>query len=104
MFAYFFRTLSLTNSRSLGNVYNIGTNFEISNLEVAKQLISLFGLDEKEHLMFVENRPFNDCRYKINSDKLGALGWKPEVSWEEGLRRTSMNRARSGFEWDDVND
>lgn len=71
-------------------MYNIGTDFEISNLEVAKKLIGLFGLDESKHMVFVENRPFNDCRYKINSDKLASLGWKPQVSWDEGLKRTSM--------------
>jgi dTDP-glucose 4,6-dehydratase len=72
----------------VGNVYNIGTDFEISNLEVAKKLINMFELDEAKHMVFVENRPFNDCRYKINSDKLASLGWKPQVSWEEGLKKT----------------
>ena len=79
---------------TIGNVYNIGTDFEISNLDVAKKLIQMFGLDEEKHMVFVENRPFNDCRYKINSDKLAALGWKPLVSWEEGLKRTSMSRGK----------
>jgi UDP-glucose 4,6-dehydratase len=81
---------TITHKGGVGNVYNIGTDFEISNLEVAKKLISLFGLEEEKHIMFVENRPFNDCRYKINSDKLATLGWKPQVSWEEGLKQTSM--------------
>ena len=73
----------------IGNVYNIGTDFEISNLDVAKLLLKHFKKDEKTHIQFVENRPFNDCRYKINSDKLLALGWKPVVTWEEGIKRTS---------------
>lgn len=79
---------TITHKGAVGNVYNIGTDFEISVLEVAKKLIELFGMKEKDHLQYVENRPFNDCRYKINSDKLGALGWKPVVSWEEGLQKT----------------
>lgn len=69
-------------------MYNIGTDFEISNLDVARVLLKAFGKDES-HIQFVENRPFNDCRYKINSDKLLALGWKPQVTWDEGIHRTS---------------
>jgi len=78
----------ITHKGAIGNVYNIGTDFEISNLEVAKKLIKMFDMDESKYIQFVENRPFNDCRYKINSDKLRLLGWKPNVSWEEGLAKT----------------
>jgi len=79
---------TITHKGVVGNVYNIGTDFEISNLEVAKTIITLFGLDHTKYIQYVENRPFNDCRYKINSDKLKALGWSPKVSWEDGLKRT----------------
>lgn len=79
---------TITHKGVVGNVYNIGTDFEISNIEVAKTIIKLFGLDESKYIQYVENRPFNDCRYKINSDKLKALGWAPKVSWEDGLKRT----------------
>jgi len=78
---------TITHKGVVGNVYNIGTDFEISNLDVAKILLKHFEKDDS-HIQFVENRPFNDCRYKINSDKLLALGWKPEVSWETGIQRT----------------
>jgi len=78
---------TITHKGVVGNVYNIGTDFEISNLDVARILLKHFEKDES-HIQFVENRPFNDCRYKINSDKLLALGWKPEVTWEDGIKRT----------------
>jgi UDP-glucose 4,6-dehydratase len=47
-----------------GEVYNMGTSFEISNLEFAKKLIDIFGLKdrESEFIDFVEDRPFNDLR------------------------------------------
>ena len=80
----------------VGYVYNIGGSNEIQNLDVAKDLIRLAGYPsgdekEKEMMTFVEDRIFNDHRYHINSDKLFDLGWKEEVSWEEGIKRT--------FEW-----
>lgn len=77
----------------VGYIYNIGGTNEVPNLEVAKQLIALagYGDKEKEMMTFVEDRIFNDFRYHIDSSRLQQLGWKEEVSWEEGLRRT--------FEW-----
>lgn len=74
----------------VGQIYNIGTSEERSNLEVAKDLINIFGLNdkEKELITFVEDRLFNDFRYGMSSEKLRNLGWKQEVDWEEGLKKT----------------
>ena len=36
----------------------------------------------------VMDRPFNDVRYYLNFNKLLALGWKPEVKFKDGLKRT----------------
>jgi UDP-glucose 4,6-dehydratase len=79
---------------TVGFIYNIGGSNEKANIDVAKALISLvgYGPDKQDDMMtFVEDRVFNDLRYHINSDRLHALGWKEEVSWEDGLRTT--------FEW-----
>jgi len=74
----------------IGQIYNIGTSSERSNLEVAKDLIKIFGLSDKEkdYITFVENRLFNDFRYGMSSDKLRALGWKQQVDWVDGLKKT----------------
>ena len=42
----------------------------------------------RARIAHVRDRAFNDRRYYIGSDKLAALGWREEVGWEEGLRRT----------------
>jgi dTDP-glucose 4,6-dehydratase len=74
----------------VGQIYNIGTDFEITNLEVARALLNAFSYEAQEStwITFVEDRNFNDVRYHIKSDKLCELGWKPEVAFEDGLRRT----------------
>jgi UDP-glucose 4,6-dehydratase len=72
----------------IGDIYNIGTLFEISNMELSHQLCHLFGKNPEEYVMHVEDRPFNDCRYSIDSSQLYELGWKPQVEWSEGLKRT----------------
>lgn len=74
-----------------GEVYNIGCDDEFTNLEVAERLVRACVPGCKsttEHIEFVEDRPFNDVRYYINSEKLMSLGWKPEVSFDEGLKKT----------------
>lgn len=73
-----------------GEIYNIGGENEVSNLTVAKTLLKIFGLQDKEdeYITFVPDRKFNDLRYTINSSKLHALGWKEEMSWEDGLKTT----------------
>ncbi|KAI8913021.1 dTDP-glucose 4,6-dehydratase [Powellomyces hirtus] len=74
----------------IGETYNIGTSFEISNLNLTKLLIKQMGLAarETELIEFVEDRPFNDMRYAIDSTKLEALGWAPKVTFEDGLKKT----------------
>lgn len=75
---------------SVGQIYNIGGTNEISNIEVARNLIRLMGMAEQERALisFVPDRLFNDLRYTINSDKLSALGWSELISFEDGLRTT----------------
>jgi dTDP-glucose 4,6-dehydratase len=38
-------------------------------------------------ITFVEDRPFNDFRYSIDSSKLRELGWKETINFEEGLKQ-----------------
>ncbi len=40
----------------------------------------------------VEDRPFHDMRYPLDHSKMVALGWKPQVTWEDGLQQTSKLR------------
>jgi len=44
----------------------------------------------KKFLEFVEDRPYNDLRYSMDSSRLHELGWKPQVSWREGMDQTSL--------------
>jgi UDP-glucose 4,6-dehydratase len=73
-----------------GHVYNIGGKNELPNIEVARQLLKIFGLDKEEEkwITHVPDRNFNDLRYTITSKKLHDLGWVEEMGWEEGLRIT----------------
>ena len=83
----------------IGATYNIGGNNEKTNLEVVEKICEL--LDElrpkklgniesyKELITFVIDRPGHDQRYAIDARKIyNQLGWKPDESFETGLRKT----------------
>jgi len=74
----------------VGQIYNIGSSNEISNLAIAHKLLEQMNLlaKQKELITFVEDRVFNDKRYAINSEKLKKLGWSIQVDFEEGMKRT----------------
>ncbi len=69
------------------HIFNISADSERANLEVAKEILKLLGKPESL-LSFVKDRPGHDWRYALDSSTTRNLGWKPAVSFEEGLQRT----------------
>ncbi len=70
-----------------GEIYNIGAGNERNNLEITKAILQL--LKKPSALMqFVADRPGHDYRYSVNSSKIQALGWKPELMFERALEQT----------------
>jgi len=79
--------LAVLESGQTGEVYNLGGDNELSNLQVLKDLGLAIGREPV--LEFVVDRPGHDRRYAMNCAKVEAeLGWKAEVSWEAGLAQT----------------
>ena len=84
----------------VGETYNIGGHNEKRNIEVVRTLCSLLeelaadqkpaGVARYEDLItFVKDRPGHDVRYAIDASKIEhELGWKPEETFETGLRKT----------------
>jgi dTDP-glucose 4,6-dehydratase len=71
-----------------GEIYNISANEEKTNLSIAKSILDMLGMGE-DQIEFVEDRPGHDARYSLDSSKIRKeLGWRPEQSFEEGLRMT----------------
>jgi dTDP-glucose 4,6-dehydratase len=68
--------------------YNITGEEEVSNLLLAQKIAGLLGRDLVYELVdFVPERPRHDMRYAMSNTALAALGWKPHVSLDEGLKR-----------------
>lgn len=67
----------LVSKGEIGGCYNIGTMEDYPNIEIARMICNIFGLDEKEYITYVTDRPFNDARYAVDWTRLAKLGWKP---------------------------
>jgi dTDP-glucose 4,6-dehydratase len=77
----------------IGEFYNIGSNKNMNNLQVTKELLKnskkLINLGNKVKINFVKDRPGHDIRYALNSDKIKKkLGWKPRTNFSEGIKLT----------------
>lgn len=73
-----------------GEVYNIGSDNERSNLELTKMVLRIMGKSE-EMVEYVTDRPGHDRRYAIDAAKITAMGWRPDyprAKFEQGLKET----------------
>jgi len=70
-----------------GEAYNVGGPDELPNIVAVEMILELTGRDESL-IEYVTDRLGHDRRYSLASERAGALGWKPEVGFHEGLRRT----------------
>lgn len=81
---------------NVGESYNVGGFNEWKNIDLVKELCKQ--MDEKleretgtseQLITFVKDRPGHDLRYAIDASKINTeLGWKPSVTFEEGLSKT----------------
>ncbi|HAS6396245.1 TPA: dTDP-glucose 4,6-dehydratase [Vibrio vulnificus] len=83
----------------VGETYNIGGHNEKANIEVVKTICSLLeemvpnkpqGVVQYQDLItYVKDRPGHDVRYAIDASKIELeLGWKPQETFESGIRKT----------------
>lgn len=78
----------ILHSGRVGEVYNVGGHNEKANIEVVKSILRILGKDESL-IRYVKDRPGHDMRYAIDPTKIQQeLGWEPETSFNDGLRKT----------------
>jgi dTDP-glucose 4,6-dehydratase len=71
-----------------GEIYNIGGGTELTNIQLAKKILSAFGCNDSM-IKFVEDRLGHDTRYSVDVTKIATeLGYRPEVHFETGLQST----------------
>ena len=77
----------LVDQGSSGEIYNIGANAQLSNLDLTRRILA--GLDRDESMIEpVEDRLGHDLRYAVDSSNLRAMGWRPKHDFEDRLDDT----------------
>lgn len=70
-----------------GEVYNIGGDNEIKNIDLTRRVLSLLGRPETL-ITYIADRPGHDRRYCLDTSKLRRLGWSPQIDFRTGLQET----------------
>jgi len=71
-----------------GEIYNVSSGNELTNIEIVKRILSMLGRPE-DLMTFVDDRPGHDLRYSLDSSKIkGKLGWNPGYLLDEALNET----------------
>ena len=88
--------LKIYQKGKVGEFYNIGSNKNLNNLQVCKELLLIskknLNLSKKVKITFVKDRPGHDIRYALNSNKIKKnLKWYPKTNFKKGIKLT--------FEW-----
>jgi dTDP-glucose 4,6-dehydratase len=96
-----------------GETYNVGGNSERKNIDVVKAICATLdrlspradGKPYAGQISFVTDRPGHDHRYAIDAAKIrDALGWEPEISFEQGIERTVRWYLDNREWWQDILD
>ena len=78
----------------IGESYNVGSNKNIQNIDIAKKLIAIIKsnliiIGNKVKIKFVKDRPGHDFRYALDSKKIHRkLKWKSRINLNKGLADT----------------
>lgn len=72
----------------IGEIYNISTGEEESNINIVKEILRLLNKSE-DQIEFVSDRRGHDFRYALDNTKiLKEIGWKPIYNLKDGLNET----------------
>ena len=81
-----------------GEVYNIGGGNHVRNVDLTKRILDLVGKPESL-IRHVADRTGHDRRYSLDTTKLQQLGWRAQVSFDEGLAQTVAWYRQNDWWW-----
>ncbi|MBD3230475.1 MAG: dTDP-glucose 4,6-dehydratase [Candidatus Lokiarchaeota archaeon] len=80
--------LTVLEKGKIGEIYNIGSNVEYTNIDLVKLILEIMGKPETL-IQFVEDRPGHDIRYALDVSKIkDQLNWEPIIKFEKGIEQT----------------
>ncbi len=72
----------------IGEIYNIGTGSEMENLTMIEIVLETVGRPQSL-IRHVKDRPGHDRRYSLNVEKIKGLGWEPQYTLPQAVRKTA---------------
>ena len=96
----------------VGETYNVGGDNEVKNIDIVNTICRILNElsprkngNYEELINFVQDRPGHDFRYAIDSTKLNMeLGWKPKISFSDGIKDTIKWYLKNKNWWRMIND
>ncbi|WP_433521562.1 dTDP-glucose 4,6-dehydratase [Nocardia pseudovaccinii] len=98
-------------------IFDISARCEVTNLDIARMVVTELGLDPAERIEHIPDRPNHDRRYLINPEKIDSqLGWQPVHDFTAGIANTVAwfvdnrswweqviaDKGELGFDWSQV--
>ena len=89
----------------MGQIYNVGSYDEISNLTLCSKLLTYLDIPHETQqelhkwIKHTRDRPFNDHRYAVDGTKLRKLGWEQKTSFSDGMAITVDWYKKFGEQW-----
>ncbi len=80
-----------------GEIYNIGGENELMNIEIVGLILKEMGLDNS-YIEYVKDRPGHDRRYSLDCTKIKKLGWSPKHKFSKALNET-IEWYKNNEEW-----
>ena len=92
----------ITHKSRIGEVYNVGGQNEMRNIDIVKLIVHQLGKSE-DLITYVSDRKGHDLRYAIDPTKIYQdLGWLPETRFEDGIKRTIEWYLQNRKWWQDI--
>lgn len=80
--------MALLSRGRIGEIYNIGGNRALPNLDVVHRILAITG-QPRSLITRVQDRPGHDIRYALTSEKIAnETNWRPQVTFDDGLLAT----------------
>jgi dTDP-glucose 4,6-dehydratase len=80
-------------------IYNVCPNQFASVREIVEKVVKIMNKDRTRDIIFIRGRPGEDRRYAMECNKVRELGWRPETTLEQGLRKTIEWYLRNEWWW-----
>lgn len=80
--------IDLLRHGDIGEIYNVGAQNQLSNLDLALRIIDSFG-GSRDQIRMIADRPGHDRRYALDTSKIEDLGWRPTRT-KEGFSKETL--------------